>query len=54
MAAPLDGVKMIAKLPASGDLWGEVGSRVVSADFCRLPSQSSHNGADGNIRTHDG
>ncbi len=52
--APLDGVKMIAKLPASGGLWGEVGSRVGAADFCRLPNQSSQDGAHGNIRTHDG
>gem|GEM_PF-2348795 len=29
---PLDGENLIAKLPASGGLWGEVGSRV---GFCQ-------------------
>ncbi len=47
---PLDGGNLIAKLLASGGLWGEVGSRV---GFCQKPVDdqrlSPPNGINGNL-----
>ena len=54
-AGSLDGEFQMAKLLASGDLWGEVGGRVGSGKILRsIGLLSLLNGTDGNIRTHDG
>ena len=46
----LDGFRKTAKLPASGGLWGEMGSRVGGRRFPGIAGlEFSQNGNDGNI-----
>ncbi len=45
----LDGFRKTAKLPVSGGLWGEVGSRVGAANLQASSGLSLLDGTDGNI-----